>query len=183
MDKSRPGDKLAKKVREAHLEHFNFSFVIGEQEEEQEVVSLRDLQLQKDMVIWYTIRFYWLFYKGKMSIVELLGFLKSKDMPVSKEEIELKKMAFFSKEVREKNNKRFWVFYKKICRFKNFWNLMKSWSTKCYLMMKELNQERKTGRFMVNWKDAKLAKKKFLIYLGGSNSWKSLHEKLRENEF
>ena len=50
MDKSRASDKLAKKVREAHLEHFSYALIIGEKEAEKELVSVRDLQQQKDMV-------------------------------------------------------------------------------------------------------------------------------------
>ena len=51
MDKSRANDKLAKKVREAHLQHFNYALIIGEQEAEKDLVSVRDLQQLKDMVI------------------------------------------------------------------------------------------------------------------------------------
>jgi len=61
--------------------------IIGEKEVQSELVSLKDLHSQEDL--------------GQMSIVKLLEYLKSKDIPVCEEEKVMKEKAFYGKE--EKN--------------------------------------------------------------------------------
>jgi len=78
--------KIAKKIRNAHLEHFNYVIVIGAEEQNDESVDLRDLHNDKRV--------------GKFSMQKLLEFFKSLDVLPSEAELKLKAKSLFGKEVK-----------------------------------------------------------------------------------
>ena len=73
--------------------------IVGEKEAENELVSLKDLHSQQDLVKRDKEGSLLMLLKGEMSMVKLLEYLKSKDQPVCEEEKIMKEKAFYGKEV------------------------------------------------------------------------------------